>query len=86
VLGAGQIACWGQGTSGQIGNGTTFGTAYPAPVSNMGNGAQVSGGGQHTCALTTGGHVWCWGNDTYGQLGNGTTSATLSTPVPVVGL
>jgi alpha-tubulin suppressor-like RCC1 family protein len=87
VMPAGRIICWGQGTDGQIGNGTDFSTAWPAPVLDLLDGAQVAGGMGHTCALTSAGHVVCWGSDSNGQLGNGTTSATAVTmPVAVVGL
>lgn len=46
---------------------------------------QISGGGSHTCARTTGGTVWCWGSNSVGQIGDGTSGGRRS-PVPVVGL
>lgn len=33
--------------------------------------ADVDGGTEHTCAVTTAGTAWCWGRDDNGRLGNG---------------
>jgi alpha-tubulin suppressor-like RCC1 family protein len=70
---SGKISCWGEGTSGQMGNGTTTAT-NPAPVevSDPGPFIDVSvGWGQTICAVKTTGSVWCWGSDSNGVLGDG---------------
>lgn len=46
-------------------------------ASTLGCIAQVSAGGQGTCARKTDGSVWCWGSNRYGELGNGTTLGQL---------
>ncbi len=74
------IACWGQNTYGQLGDGTTQDRSTPVHVAGIKRAFSVSAGGYHTCALddyqTTAGGGWsvkCWGNNYYGQLGNGST-------------
>ncbi|HVH66598.1 MAG TPA: hypothetical protein VM716_01895 [Gemmatimonadales bacterium] len=48
--------------------------------------AAVSGGGTHTCGVTTVGQGYCWGDDVFGMLGSGTASPfDRLTPVPVAG-
>ena len=45
---------------------------------------QVSGGGRHTCGVTTDNRAYCWGWNSSGQLGDGTTTDHLK-PFPVAG-
>lgn len=81
----GGVECWGFNSSGQLGNGSTFGTLAPAAVPGLANVSQVSAGGAHTCALFSDGTVQCWGENSSGQLGNGSTTRSL-TPVSVSGI
>ena len=74
--------CWGAGTFGQLGQGTTdtLGDqpgemAALAPV-NLGAGrtaTAITTGANHTCALLDDATAKCWGAGDYGQLGQGTT-------------
>jgi prepilin-type N-terminal cleavage/methylation domain-containing protein len=82
---AGKVYCWGNGASGNLGNGNT--ASYSSPVAVIGTLAtkivkQLSVGDTHACALTTGNEIYCWGANNYGQLGDGTTG-NASTPVAV---
>jgi alpha-tubulin suppressor-like RCC1 family protein len=80
------VECWGNNTSGQLGNSVM--TQSSIPVSVQGLNApiqQVATGSAHTCALTDAGGVLCWGSNSAGQLGNGTTTPSAS-PVNVSGL
>lgn len=68
----GQVACWGNNSRGQLGDGTTDARAVP-DLTALGNVAQVVAGADHTCARVKDGSVWCWGKNDRGQLGDGTT-------------
>lgn len=83
---AGQAFCWGNNSSGQLGDGTLASHATPVAVTSLvADVAQLALGWTHTCALTSSGAVKCWGGNDRGQLGDGTTSPR-ATAGDVVGL
>ncbi len=88
---ASAITCWGQGTSGQLGNGQAADSATPVKLAfpkGMKTVGAISAGGAFTCATfdADGFDVqrgaWCWGANESGQLGDGTTTAS-AVPVKV---
>ena len=85
----GAAKCWGQGGSGQIGNGATVIELKPTQVYGLTKGVlAVAAGSAHACAITSDGAVKCWGQNDQGQLGNGSSgsSANQSKPVQAIGL
>lgn len=75
--------CWGSGSFGRLGNGTTDNRTVPSAVSGGLTFAKVSAGLVHTCGLTTRGAAYCWGRNLDGQVGDGST-AQRTTPVAVL--
>ncbi|HXT90544.1 MAG TPA: Ig-like domain-containing protein [Trebonia sp.] len=80
----GEAFCWGDNSSGQLGDGSTTSSLVPVPVSGTQRFARVTAGAFHTCGVTTANAVYCWGQNGAGQLGNGSTSSS-SSPVLVAG-
>ena len=79
---AGNVYCWGLGTSGQLGNNLGTSSSVPVAVGGALSGVtvtQVSVGSALACAVG-GGAAYCWGAGSNGQLGN---SATSQKNVPV---
>lgn len=80
--------CWGNNGYGQLGIGTSGGTAgTPSAVVQgaMPAGAtirQISAGWQATCAIASDNKAYCWGYNAYYGLGNGTNTNS-SSPVAV---
>ena len=86
VTESGGLKCWGSNGSGRLGDGTSTQRLTPVDVTGLTSGVtSVSGGGSHTCAVTTAGGLKCWGWNRYGQLGDGTATDRF-TPVDVSGL
>ena len=80
--------CWGAGASGQLGNGATPTTSTAVAVTGAGGTwtpARLVAGGDHTCALDTGGRVRCWGDNGVGAIGDG-SSTDRAAPVQLAAL
>ena len=83
LTGSGKVFCWGDGLTGQLGNGANADLNRPdssKPVEDENGNAltsiiQVSAGGEHTCALNGEGSVFCWGKAANGRLGNDCNSS-----------
>ncbi len=102
VLEDASVRCWGEGNSGETGNGETgrrgdqpgeLGASLP-PV-DLGSGrraAAVAAGETHSCVLLQGGAIKCFGEGRYGVLGladtrgRGTTPDEMGDALPVVSL
>lgn len=65
--------CWGANASGQLGNGEVQNASLPVDVvtSDIITFSRIFCGGNHTCALLSGGKLRCWGQNDEGQLGIG---------------
>jgi alpha-tubulin suppressor-like RCC1 family protein len=86
VTTGGGVKCWGDNSTGGLGDGTTSDRSSPVNVTGLTSGvAAVAAGATHSCAVTTGGALRCWGGNASGQLGDGTTTDA-ATPVSVSGL
>jgi alpha-tubulin suppressor-like RCC1 family protein len=77
IVAGGDVYCAGDGSLGQLGNGSDGGGVAPVKVDLGGAAAAaIVAEWQHACALTTTGAVFCWGDDSSGQIGNGATTNT----------
>jgi hypothetical protein len=80
LLGSGSVRCWGDGSFGQLGNGSNAGSNVPVDVNGLTGVTAISAYQFSACALVADGSVYCWGRNASGQLGDGTT---ISRNVPV---
>jgi len=77
----GEVFCWGDNTSGQLGIGTSgAGTGLNAPgakVTGLSDVSRIAAGGNHTCAVVgtqSGARVYCWGENSSSQCGTADTA------------
>ena len=90
ILDNGSVECWGNGTNGELGYGTTGSvgaTQTPGSVGavDLGPGrtaVAIAAGGDHTCALLDNGTVKCWGYGAYGETGLCSTANVGDTSTP----
>jgi alpha-tubulin suppressor-like RCC1 family protein len=80
TLVGGSARCWGDNSSGQLGDGTTDDAYEPVTVTGLSGAVAIDTGTSHGCAVLGNGNAACWGWNGVGQLGDGTTT---DSPVPV---
>jgi alpha-tubulin suppressor-like RCC1 family protein len=73
AIAGGAPYCWGNNSSGQLGNGTTSSTAVPSPVQLpekiKGKAISTLSVGGSTACVVVDGEAYCWGSNSVGQLG-----------------
>ena len=86
ALAEGKVYCWGQGTSSQLGDGTSVNSLVPVAVrANVGDVlynkivTDVAAGKDVSCAVADA-KAYCWGN---GYLGDKTTTTNSNVPLAV---
>ena len=73
----GNLKCWGENSSGTVGNQSSGGPILnPTTVFNSGV-TSVSIGGTHACAIVNG-SLQCWGSNANGAIGNGINDSNSS--------
>lgn len=91
IAGEGQVFCWGDGTYGALGAGSTASVNVPQAVDMTGvlagqQATSVSVGAYHSCVATASGLASCWGKGDNGQLGVGvSTESTVPLAVDQTG-
>jgi alpha-tubulin suppressor-like RCC1 family protein len=85
LLKNGDVMCWGDNSSGQLGSGTYSPSPIPVKVVEVTDAVAISANGAHTCAITKSEEMKCWGDNHYGQLGDGTKTMS-NVPVKVIDL
>lgn len=84
IRSTGLAYCWGNGTEGEMGDGTNN-VSNPSPVlvgGGFSDWKKIAGGSVSNCAIRGTGLMYCWGTDSGDALGNGAAGNSF-TPSPV---
>jgi alpha-tubulin suppressor-like RCC1 family protein len=76
ILANGDVACWGDNTYGQLGNGTTEDSQDAVLHAGL-QATHVTVGERHSCAALTTGELACWGDNASGQFVHSNVAASL---------
>ena len=79
----GTIWTWGDGGSGELGNGTTDSVSVPTQIASGQTWLSVNAGQYHAFAIREDGTLWGWGYNYEGQLGTGTKLDDRDAPVQI---
>jgi alpha-tubulin suppressor-like RCC1 family protein len=84
---SGDLACWGDNSSGVMGAMSPAKFSSPTVLwSNANKAKTVTLGYYHGCLLAQDNSVYCWGLNDHLQLGTGVTATYSITPTKIVGL
>lgn len=72
----GQLACWGRGALGALGDGSTVQSSVPLELPGT-SFTQLGAGSDATCGVDSAGAGQCWGLNGFGQLGLGDSTDRL---------
>ena len=84
ILSDSSLWTWGNGTHGQLGNGSRTSSSNPIRIAlpDGARPASVASGGYATYAIDASGKLWAWGRNDDGQLGTGQSGPDQPAPVP----
>jgi len=85
LLEDGSVQCWGANDHGQLGDGSTTGSAAPVLVHALPPAIEIRASDATTCARLANNTVACWGDNRSHQLANGTAEPS-TRPQPLQGL
>ncbi len=79
--------CWGNNSSGQLGQGggASPGTVDPTAVQGAAKYAFIASGVAFSCGIQTDGETFCWGSNGSGQIGTTTTDTIQTFPTVIDG-
>jgi alpha-tubulin suppressor-like RCC1 family protein len=81
---SGAVWCWGNGTVGQLGQGSTISSTVPMRLDLLGaDVVDLACSGQATCARKSDESVWCWGGRIAPLFGMEGFGAALPTPTVI---